>query len=91
MVDRDGPADAKGAEPGADIARHLDRHGVEVELRHVPDWDRTSDALLNEVRQLNADLVVVGAYGHSRFCEWIIGGVTRRFLTLCPAPMLMAH
>jgi nucleotide-binding universal stress UspA family protein len=34
---------------------------------------------------------VVGAYGHSRFCEWIIGGVTRRFLTLCSAPMLMAH
>jgi len=61
MVDRDGPADAKGAEPGADIARHLDRHGVEVELRHVPYWDRTSDGLLNEVRQLNADLVVVGA------------------------------
>ena len=33
MVDRDSPADVKGAEPGADIARHLDRHGVKVELR----------------------------------------------------------
>lgn len=91
IVDRDGPAEAKSAEPGADIARHLDRHGVKVELRHVPDWDDTADALLNEVKRLDVDLVVLGAYGHSRFREWITGGVTRRFLADCPAPMLMAH
>lgn len=91
IVDRDGPAEARNAEPGADIARHLDRHGVKVELRHVANWDNTADALLNEIRRLDVGLVVLGAYGHSRFREWITGGVTRRFLTDCPSPMLMAH
>jgi nucleotide-binding universal stress UspA family protein len=91
MVDRKGPSEAEHEAPGADIARYLDRHGVKVELRHIQDWDSVADALLNETVRIGPDLVVLGAYGHSRLHEWIFGGVTRDFLTRCTVPILMAH
>jgi nucleotide-binding universal stress UspA family protein len=90
-VDTAGPPEADGKEPGADIARHLDRHGAKVELRHVPEWREVSRALLNEIEKSGADLAVLGAYGHSRLREWVLGGATRDFLTFCPVPMIMAH
>ena len=90
-VDEGEPAEQAGEEPGADIARHLDRHGINVEMRHVAGWSNTSDALLNEVERSGADLVVLGAYGHSRLREWVLGGTTRDCLTRCPIPMIMAH
>ncbi|CUA91051.1 Universal stress protein family [Chelatococcus sambhunathii] len=90
-VDADGPPEEDREEPGADLARHLDRHGVRVELRHVPEWREVSRALLNETEKSGADLAVLGAYGHSRLREWVLGGATRDFLTQCPVPMLMAH
>ncbi|WP_020175789.1 universal stress protein [Methyloferula stellata] len=91
MVDRKGPPEAEHEAPGADIARYLDRHSVKVELRHIQDWDSVADALLNETVRIGPDLVVLGAYGHSRLHEWIFGGVTRDFLTRCAVPILMAH
>ncbi len=91
MVGRKGPPEAEHEAPGADIVRYLDRHGVKVELRHIQDWDSVADALLNETLRIGPDLVVLGAYGHSRLREWIFGGVTRDFLTRCTVPMLMAH
>ncbi len=90
-VDTDGPPEEDREEPGADIARHLDRHGVRVDLRHLPEWREVSRALLNEIEKSGADLAVLGAYGHSRLREWMLGGATRDFLTHCPVPMLMAH
>ena len=91
IVDEAGPVEQRGLEPGADIARHLDRHGVNVELRHVEDWQRTSDALLNEVAKSGAQMVVMGGYGHSRFREWILGGTTRDILGKATVPVLVAH
>ncbi|MBS7706070.1 universal stress protein [Chelatococcus asaccharovorans] len=90
-VDEREAAEQAGEEPGADIARHLDRHGINVELRHVAGWSNTSDALLNEVERTGADLAVLGAYGHSRLREWVLGGTTRDCLTRCPVPIIMAH
>ncbi|MGF7159538.1 nucleotide-binding universal stress UspA family protein [Rhodoligotrophos appendicifer] len=87
----DGAAEERGEENGADLARHLSRHGIAVEIRHVADWHRRSAALLNEIERLGCDLVVMGAYGHSRLQEWMLGGVTRDFLKKCPVPMLMAR
>ena len=52
---------------------------------------RVSDVLLRHVRDANADLLVMGAYGHSRFREAILGGATRNMLEQTTVPVLMAH
>ncbi|MBR0683728.1 universal stress protein [Roseomonas eburnea] len=81
-----------GEEPGADIALHLARHGLKVEVEHTlaPEID-AGDLLLNRMAELSADLLVVGAYGHSRLRETILGGVTRTLLKQMTVPVLMSH
>ncbi len=84
--------DGHGEEPGADMAAHLARHGLTVRaeqavLPEVAD----ADALLNRAAELSADLLVVGAYGHSRLREFVLGGVTRSLLAQMTLPVLMAH
>ncbi|EGY00379.1 hypothetical protein AZA_89549 [Nitrospirillum viridazoti Y2] len=91
MVEDGRPPEATGEEPGADLARYLDRHGVKVELRHLREWRNASEALFNEAERLGAGLLVAGAYGHSRLREWVLGGVTRDILTRTPIPALLAH
>jgi nucleotide-binding universal stress UspA family protein len=83
---------AHGEEPGADIALHLARHGVRAEADHltapsVPD----GGALLNRAAELAPDLLVIGAYGHSRLREMVLGGVTRTLLQQMTVPVLMSH
>lgn len=78
-------------EPAADMARHLARHGIRVEIRHLPKWDHPADALLNETKATGAGLLVTGAYGHSRFSEWLLGGVTRELLKRTDVAALLCH
>jgi nucleotide-binding universal stress UspA family protein len=47
--------------------------------------------LITEVRERKADLVVMGAYGHSRLREWLLGGTTYDMMHLSPVPLLVAH
>ena len=76
----------------ADIAAHLDRHGINVAIRPVEQGKRSvSEALLGQALERSADLIVMGAYGHSRWREWIMGGTTREMLQASPVPLLMAH
>lgn len=91
MVVEDEPPEKDGIMPGADISRHLDRHGVAVELRHVTGWSNPAEALLNEVSKSGAQMLVMGGYGHSRFREWVLGGVTRDVLKVAEVPVLLAH
>ena len=81
-----------GSQVGADIALHLARHGVKVqaEALEVPDIS-VGDALLSRLTDESADLLVMGAYGHSRFSETILGGVTRTILGAMTVPVLMSH
>ena len=84
--------DGHGEEPGADIALHLARHGVKATVEHrvapdVPD----ADLLLNHAADMSADLLVVGAYGHSRLREFVLGGVTRTLLKQMTVPVLLSH
>jgi len=76
----------------ADIAGHLDRHDVRCTIRPVKKGKRSvAEALLAEVRLRSADLIVMGAYGHSRWREWVVGGTTRDVLIASNIPILMAH
>lgn len=78
-------------EPASNMARHLARHGVKVEMRVLLERTPASKSLLAEAETIGADLVVLGAYGHSRFRELILGGVTRDLLTFSSVPLLMSH
>jgi nucleotide-binding universal stress UspA family protein len=78
--------------PGADLAQHLARHGVKVEIARIPRGGiDVKDALLNYAADHAADLMVMGGYGHSRTREFILGGVTRGMLESMTVPTLMAH
>lgn len=85
------PGDS-GHSPGADVARHLARHGVSVEADHIVN-EKISicDQLLSRAADMGADLIVSGAYGHSRWREIMLGGVTRELLDTMPYPLLMSH
>lgn len=81
-----------GAEPGADIATHLARHGVKVEVRQVPSGGlSTGDVILSQASDEGADLLVIGGYGHSRLRERVLGGVTRHLLEHMTCPVLLSH
>ena len=68
-------------EPGADLAVLLARHGIAVEITtHALAGHRTSEVLRQHLTDVGADLLIMGAYGHSRFREYVIGGVTREIL-----------
>ncbi len=78
--------------PGADIAAHLARHGIEAEADHIDSKDVPIAAMLeSRAADFGADLMVMGAYGHTRVREMILGGVTRSMIESMPVPVLMSH
>src|ERR1700730_7036883 len=81
-----------GQEPGADIARHLARHGAQVEVRRLSSGgEEVGQLLLSQAAAFAADLFVMGAYGHSYLTEWMFGGVTRTVLREAGLPVLMSR
>ena len=83
---------ADGEEPGADIARHLARHELRVTVERTDAAEISAgDVILNRAAELSADLIVVGACGHSRIRELVLGGVTRTLLRQMTVPVLMSH
>jgi nucleotide-binding universal stress UspA family protein len=81
-----------GAMRCADLAAHLDRHGIPVTVSPMVEPKRSvGEALLERAERSAADLVVMGGYGHSRLREWIIGGTTRDMLRQVDIPLLLAH
>ncbi len=86
------PPDTKQHIPGADIATHLARHGVTVEAHHTIAKDvDAGNALLSAAYDLSSDLIVMGAYGHTRLRELALGGVTRYLLRHMTVPVLFSH
>lgn len=76
---------------GAEIGPHLARHGVNVTVNDLPAYGRVEDILRNQAGLFRADLVVMGAYQHSRLREMVFGGVTRSLLKDCPMPLFLSH
>jgi nucleotide-binding universal stress UspA family protein len=80
------------SDPGGNIAELLARHGIRSDISVLAKtMPRVSDVLVRHVRDTDADLIVMGGYGHSRFREAILGGATRNMLEIAPVPVLMAH
>lgn len=91
LVNPDRLSDAHGEQPGADMALYLARHGVKVDVVLERTHATAGDALMALARTAGAGLIVAGAYGHSRYREWVLGGVTRELLERAPVPLLLAH
>lgn len=83
--------DAHGDEPGADLALYLARHGVPVDVLRTSTDGEVGLALLDMADTVGADLVVMGAYGHARYQEILLGGVTRTVFDTMTVPVLLAH
>jgi nucleotide-binding universal stress UspA family protein len=86
------PHGAERSDPGGLLCQLLVRHGVRAEVsvlaRTLP---RVSEVLARQVRDLDAGMLVMGAYGHSRFREAILGGATRDMLEAAEVPVFLAH
>lgn len=80
------------SDPGGMLCQMLVRHGVHAEVSVLAKTlPRISDILARQARDVDADLLVMGAYGHSRFREAILGGATRNMLELAEVPVFLAH
>lgn len=105
MVWRDGPAigaesrrdiaaqadSLHGDLPGADFALYLARHGVRTEVVQCGPSGDVGNALLDAAARRGADLIVMGAYGHARLRELLLGGATRTMLRSMTVPVWMMH
>jgi len=80
-----------GAIPGADIALYLARHGVKAQVNNIASGIDVGNTMLSHAADTSSDLIVMGAYGHSRVREWIMGGATRMLLDTMTVPVLMSH
>jgi nucleotide-binding universal stress UspA family protein len=86
------PPDGPRRVPGADIALHLARHGIRTEAAQTRATDlQVGDVILSYAADMSADLIVMGAYGHSRLREVVLGGATRHLLHHMTVPVLMSH
>jgi nucleotide-binding universal stress UspA family protein len=81
-----------GPEPGADLAAYLGRHGIVTTVHRLPKEGRdVAEILRRTAIDLQAELVVMGGFGHSRLRQRIFGGTTTAIIGDTPVPVLMAH
>lgn len=81
-----------GPAPGKDLAVHLERHGVNVRVNNVDGMGRTeAGAIMDEAAALDANLIVMGGYGHARAQEWLMGGVTHELTESARTPLFLSH
>ena len=87
-----GERDKQDEISGADMGQHLARHGLNVTVNRMPLGGMdVGDAILSHAADSNADLMVMGGYGHSRLREFILGGATRTVLQAMTLPVLLSH
>lgn len=92
MIDPDARETEHGDQPGVDVAAHLARHGMNVNVVVRPALRETvATVLLRHAAESRAQLLVAGGYGHSRLREWALGGTTRELLQQISLPILFSH
>jgi len=75
-----------------ELAKNLSRHGIDVIVDRVEAAGRSiGESLTREIASCNADVLVMGAYGHSRFREFVLGGATQSMLSKPLLPILFSH
>jgi nucleotide-binding universal stress UspA family protein len=90
-VSEDGDTNRSG-HPVGDVARYLARHGIEIVTEQArPAKASATEELLRLIRDDDIDMIIAGAYGHSRLGEWVFGGVTRGLLARSPVCCLFSH
>jgi len=83
---------AAAAGEGSNILSYLQAHGVQAQWQHeAVEPDKLGELLLSRAFDLQADLLVMGCYGHTRAHEWVLGGASRTVLKSMTLPVLMAH
>ncbi|UOA27845.1 universal stress protein [Pseudosulfitobacter sp. DSM 107133] len=81
-----------GENPGSDVAAWLNHHGCTVSLQQYPrGGQETGTAIINQAKEIGADLIVMGAYDHSRLRETVFGGTTRTLIAQRDQPVLLCH
>jgi nucleotide-binding universal stress UspA family protein len=80
-----------GEQPGADVGLYLARHGVKVTVARQSAGYDVGSQILSRAADVAADLIVMGAYGHARVREMVLGGATRTLLEAMTVPVLMSH
>jgi nucleotide-binding universal stress UspA family protein len=75
-----------------DVSRHLQLHGIKATLDDADVGGRSiGDAMRDYLQEVKADLLVMGAFGHSRLREFVLGGATRSMFRKPPVPVFLSH
>lgn len=91
-IDSDALEVDENCDQGKDILAYLTRHGIAAEHYIERNKDLSpGDAILARVSETEADMIVMGAYGHSRLRETILGGATRKILKQMTVPVFISH
>jgi nucleotide-binding universal stress UspA family protein len=91
VVEGEHPTEADALK-GSEAVQHLRHHGINaVKYRSIGEEDEIADVLIAECRKLDANLLVMGSFGHSRLHELLPGSTTDRMLRRSPFPLLIAH
>jgi nucleotide-binding universal stress UspA family protein len=81
-----------GQDPGTDVAAWLSHHGCKVTVSQFPSGGReVGRCIQDRAKEFGADLVVMGAYGHARMIQTVMGGTTRSMIEQTELPVLLAH
>lgn len=81
-----------GQDPGSDIAAFLARYGIKVTVDVLASGGKTApQKLLQRVKDIDADVLVMGAYGRTKLSEWLLGGATKEMLKIADVPVFMCH
>jgi nucleotide-binding universal stress UspA family protein len=92
VIDPERRPKSHGEKPGADIAAHLERHGINTSVEKYPSGEfGVATTILNFISDGGGDLLVMGGYGHSKVRERAFGGVTRTILEQMTVPVLMSN
>jgi nucleotide-binding universal stress UspA family protein len=92
IVDADRNSELHGEDPGMDMSVYLERQGVKVRLCRIASQGRSvAEAIAAHARESGSDLVVFGAYSHSRLGQSLFGGVTRSLLAEVPLPLFVSR
>ncbi len=85
-------AEEDAAPEASRIVEYFSHHGIDIEVRALAAGKQSvPEILLGEAHSMKAGLIVMGAYGHSRLREWILGGTTREIIEKSDIPLLLAH